>query len=98
MCERMGQDLHNMPKSCIFDGNVIGRNSAIEQMINKIRSYRFIQQEDSEDGNDSIWLATIPQHLMLAQALKDRDMKIAIQAIDEINEYGFEIAKKRVSN
>ena len=35
---------------------------------------------------------------MLAQALKDRDMKIAIQAIDEINEYGFEIAKKRVSN
>lgn len=63
-------------------------------MINKIRSYRFILQEDSEDGNDSIWLATIPQHLMLAQALKDRDMKIAIQAIDKINEYGFEIAKK----
>ena len=73
----------------------IGRNNAIEQMINKIRSYRFILQEDSEDGNDSIWLATLPQHLMLAQALKDRDMKIAIQAIDKINEYGFEIAKKR---
>ena len=27
MCERMGQDLHNMPKSCIFDGNVIGRRA-----------------------------------------------------------------------
>ena len=46
----------------------IGRNNAIEQMINKIRSYRFIQQEDSQNGNDSIWLATIPQHLALAQA------------------------------
>ena len=72
----------------------IGRNSAIEQMINKIRSYRFIQQEDSENGNDSIWLTTIPQHLQLAQALKDCDLEAAIRAIDEINDYGFEISRK----
>ena len=72
----------------------IGRNNAIEQMINKIRSYRFIQQEDSQNGNDSIWLATIPQHLAQAQALKDCKLAAAIQAIDEINEYGFKIARK----
>lgn len=72
----------------------IGRNNAIEQMINKIRSHRFIQQEDSQNGNDSIWLATIPQHLALAQALKDCKLAAAIQAIDEINEYGFKIARK----
>lgn len=72
----------------------IGRNNAIEQMINKIRSYRFIQQEDSQNGNDSIWLATIPQHLALAQALKDCNLASATQAIDEINDYGFKIAKK----
>ena len=60
--------------------------------------YSHVLDRSFHDRNDSIWLATIPQHLMLAQALKDRDMKIAIQAIDEINEYGFEIAKKRVSN
>lgn len=72
----------------------IGRNNAIEQMINKIRSYRFIQQEDSQNGNDFIWLATIPQHLALAQALKDCKLAAAIQAIDEINEYGFKIARK----
>ena len=68
--------------------------NAIEQTINKIRSYRFIQQEDSQNGNDSIWLATIPQHLALAQALKDCKLAAAIQAIDEINEYGFKIARK----
>lgn len=56
--------------------------------------YRFIQQEDSQNGNDSIWLATIPQHLALAQALKDCKLAAAIQAIDEINEYGFKIARK----
>ena len=100
MVKLAGENLYSHVLDRSFHDSLykIGRNSAIEQMINKIRSYRFIQQEDSEDGNDSIWLATIPQHLMLAQALKDRDMKIAIQAIDEINEYGFEIAKKRVSN
>ena len=34
-------------------------------------------------------------HLQYVCACKDRDMKIAIQAIDEINEYGFEIANGR---
>ena len=36
----------------------------------------------------------IPQHLALAQALKDCKLAAAIQAIDEINEYGFKIARK----
>lgn len=69
----------------------IGRNNAIEQLISSIRSFRFIQQEDSESGNDSIWLATITQHLTLAQALKDANIELAIQAIDEINDYGFKV-------
>ena len=34
----------------------IGRNSVIHQLIVHIREYRFVQQEESEDGNDSIWL------------------------------------------
>lgn len=72
----------------------IGRNSVIYQLIVHIREYRFVQQEGSEDGNDSIWLATVPQHLDLAQALYDKDLKKAIRAIDEINEYGFRISDK----
>ena len=36
----------------------------------------------------------IEQHLALAQTLKDCKLAAAIQAIDEINEYGFKIARK----
>lgn len=70
----------------------IGRNNVIHQLIIRIREYRFVQQEESEDGNDSIWLKTVPQHLELAQAIHDKDLKKAICAIDEINEYGFHLS------
>ena len=90
-----GQDFpREVVKSTMLKVDINVLENAIEQMINKIRSYRFIQQEDSQNGNDSIWLATIPQHLALAQALKDCKLAAAIQAIDEINEYGFKIARK----
>lgn len=67
-----------------------GHNSAIEQLIIHIRNERFVQQEDSEAGNDSIWLKTIPQHLTLAQAIQNMDAQAAKDAIDEINSYGFQ--------
>ena len=70
----------------------IGQNSVIHQLIVRIREYRFVQQEESEDGNDSIWLETVPQHLDLAQTLYEKDLEKAIRAIDEINEYGFRIS------
>ena len=54
-----------------------------------------MQQEESEDGNDSIWLPTVFQHLELAQALYDKNLKKAIKAIDEINEYGFQISHEK---
>ena len=69
----------------------IGRNSAIHQLIVRILEYRVVQQEESEAGNDSIWLPTVQQHLDLAQALHEKDPEKAIRAIDEINEYGFRI-------
>ena len=72
----------------------IGRNSVIHQLIVHIREYRFVQQEESEDGNDSIWLPTVLQHLELAQALYDKNLEKAVKAIDEINEYGFQISHK----
>lgn len=72
----------------------IGHNSAVHQMIVRIREYRFVHQEESEDGNDSIWLPTVRQHLDLAQALYDKDSEKAIRAIDEINEYGFNLSEK----
>ena len=72
----------------------IGRNNAIEQMINKIRSYRFIQQEDSQNGNDSIWLATIPQHLHWHRLLKTVNWQPRFRRSMRSNEYGFKIARK----
>lgn len=76
----------------------IGRNSAIHQLIVKIREFRFVRQEDSGDGNDSIWLPTVPQHLELAQALKSQELDAAIRAIDIINDYGFKISQDALIN
>ena len=39
-----------------------------------------------------VMIPSVPQHLDLAQALYDKNLKNAIQAIDEINEYGFHIS------
>lgn len=69
-------------------------NSAIHQMINKIRESRFVLQADSDSGNDSIWLPTISQHLDLANAIMQDNIAKAITAIDIINNYGFSLYSK----
>lgn len=74
-----------------------GRNSALEQFVRQIRSYRYVLQEGSNDENDEKWLPTVHNHLELAQALKDRNLSAAIQAVDDINEHGFEMSRKNMS-
>ena len=69
-----------------------GKNSAVHQLISAIREDRFVHQESSASGNETIWLKTIPQHLHLAQAIKSHDLQAALKAIDEINDYGFQFA------
>lgn len=66
-----------------------GKNKAIEQMIIKIRTDRYLIRNEKDEENDSVWLPTIPDHLTLAQALIDQDETAALSAIDVINEYGF---------
>lgn len=69
-----------------------GRNPAIEQLIISIREERFVYQEDTGINSDLIWLKTIPEHLDLALAIKARNTDRAIEAIDLINNYGFQLA------
>lgn len=73
----------------------VGRNFAIQQLISRIREYRFIHQADSENGNDLIWLPTVPQHLTLALALKEKNLAKALDAIDVINNYGFQLSAEQ---
>lgn len=70
-----------------------GHNKAIEQLINQIRDNRFIQRETSNAGNDTIWLATINEHLDLAMAIDKKDKDAAFKAIDIINNFGFSLLK-----
>lgn len=72
-----------------------GNNSAIHQLINKIREDRFIRQLDSDSGNDSIWLPTVEDHLKLATAIKDKNLVDALTAIDVINDYGYNLKNKQ---
>ena len=80
-------DFHELLYNC-------GRNNAIHQLIVKIREDRFVTQENLETGNDTIWLATVPQHYDLAESIKHGDINRAIALIKEINEYGFQFIKK----
>lgn len=72
----------------------MGRNPAIHQLITRIREYRFVQQENSRNGNDSIWLPTVSQHLELANAIHEKDYIKAVRAVDKINGYGFLLSEK----
>ena len=47
----------------------MGRNKAVHQVIQGIRDRRFVQRENADGENDSVWLATIPQHFQLAEAI-----------------------------
>lgn len=80
-------DFHELLYDC-------GRNNAIHQLIIKIREDRFVTQEHLESGNDTVWLATVPQHYELAESIKYGDINRALALIKEINEYGFQFIKK----
>jgi GntR family transcriptional repressor for pyruvate dehydrogenase complex len=68
-----------------------GNNTAIHQLIIKIREDRFVRQVDSKSGNDAIWLPTIPEQLVLANAIWEKDSTVALKAIDAINDYGYNL-------
>lgn len=75
-----------------------GRNPAIEQLIIAIREERFVYQEDTGINHDLIWLETIPEHLDLAEAIRDKDADKALRSIDRINNYGFDLSSKAPSS
>lgn len=70
-----------------------GNNTAIHQLIIKIREDRFIKQLNLQSGNNLIWLPTIPDHLTLANAIFIGDSSTALKAIDAINDYGYQYLK-----
>ena len=80
-------DFHELLYKC-------GRNKVVHQIIEKIRDDRFVTQENSESGNDTIWLVTVPQHLELAKSIKYGDSNRAMALIKEINDYGFQFIEK----
>lgn len=70
---------------------VMGGNSIIHQLIDKIRDDRFVRREIAASENSSVWLATVPDHLMLAEAIMRGDTQAALKAIHIINNYGFSL-------
>lgn len=66
-------------------------NKAIHQLIDRIRDERYICRENMAAENTDIWLQTVPQHLNLALAIKENNIKKAICEIDKILNYGFEL-------
>lgn len=69
----------------------MGRNTAIHQLINRIRDDRFVRREDADCENHSVWLTTVPEHLALAKAIDNAASAAALNAIDTINNYGFSL-------
>lgn len=72
----------------------MGKNNAIHQLINMIRDTRFVQRQEADYENNSIWLPTVPAHLDLAEALQREDTASAMAAIDTILEYGFSLPEQ----
>ncbi len=69
----------------------MGKNTAVRRIINFIRDERFVRREESDQDNNSVWLKTVPEHLILAKAIWDCDEAEAIKAMDEILDYGFSL-------
>lgn len=67
----------------------MGHNHIIHQLLEQIRNERFIYRQDTKQDNESVWLETVPQHYDLACALKNNDIKKAMESIDQILSYGF---------
>ena len=75
----------------------MGGNNAIHQLIIRIRDDRFVRREDAQEGNDSVWLPTVPDHLILAEAIAKGDKDAALKAIDTIDHYGFSLKNSECS-
>lgn len=73
----------------------MGNNNAIHQMIDRIRDLRFVFRENSASENDSVWLTTVPEHLILAEAIQKKNSAAALDAIDTIDQHGFSLAAEK---
>lgn len=82
---------HTLDKSFHTKLYELAKNKAICQIIDSIREYRFVMQEDITNHDSSIWLPTVIDHLLLAQALMDNDEQAACSAMKRISDFGYHI-------
>lgn len=71
-----------------------GKNEAIHQLIIKIREDRYVRRNNSNSENDMVWLSTVPDHLILARAIGEKNSASALEAIDRINDFGFSLKQE----
>ncbi|CUX27317.1 FadR/GntR family transcriptional regulator [Clostridium sp. C105KSO13] len=98
---QIGEEMINMYYNNIYSHTLdfsfhdllykMNRNNAIHKIISQIRDERFVYREHIEGENTSVWLATVPQHLSLAQAISEGTIEKASQKMDEILQYGFDL-------
>lgn len=93
MQEKHGQNIYSHTLDHSFHKKLyeMNGNSAMHQIIDSIRANRFQRRVSAEQDNDAVWLATVPEHLDLAQAILRGDEEAALAAIDIINEFGFRL-------
>lgn len=66
----------------------MSKNIAIRQLVDFIRAYRFDIQAIFDKNDSSVWLPTVKDHLELATAILEENESAAIEAINNINNYG----------
>ena len=93
LMEKYSQNIYSHTLDYSFHTELyeMGRNKAVHQVIQGIRDRRFVQRENADGENDSVWLATIPQHFQLAEAIFNSNSAAALAAVDEILEHGFSL-------
>lgn len=70
----------------------IAGNSAIRQLLDSIRAVRFSINEENASDNNSVWLASVKDHYTMAQAIVDNDETAALEALDRILKYSYEVS------
>ncbi|MBO5160362.1 MAG: GntR family transcriptional regulator [Lachnospiraceae bacterium] len=70
----------------------IARNTAIRQLLDSIRAVRFSSNEENVSDNNSIWLASVKDHYALAQAIVENNETTALEALDRILKYSYEVS------
>lgn len=70
----------------------IAGNTAIRQLLDSIRAVRFSSNEENVSDNNSVWLASVKDHYVMAQAIVDNDEAAALEALDRILEYSYEVS------